>query len=58
VGSSFQIIPDDAFLNGPAQIGFDAIDFVNNMPGWLKDDKEWAGNQWRTGGEYINYVRL
>jgi len=26
------------------------------MPGWLKDDKEWAGNQWRTGGEYINYV--
>jgi murein DD-endopeptidase MepM/ murein hydrolase activator NlpD len=55
-GSSFQIIPDNAFVNGPRQVGFDAVTFVQQQPGWLKNHSEYAGNQWLTGGEIVNHL--
>lgn len=32
----FQIIPDSAFVNGPAQTDFDTEAFIQSQPGWLK----------------------
>jgi LasA protease len=55
-GSSFQIIPDDAFVNGPGVIGFDTQAFVNGFPGWLKDYRIYAGDAWRSGPEIIDTV--
>src|SRR5512140_1792533 len=36
-GTTFQIIPDSQFVNGPSAIGFDTKAFVASHPGWLKD---------------------
>jgi murein DD-endopeptidase MepM/ murein hydrolase activator NlpD len=55
-GNPYQIIPDSLFVNGPAQIGFDTVDFVNSSPGWLKSYSALAGDVTRTGGDLINYV--
>ncbi|MHC1784626.1 MAG: LysM peptidoglycan-binding domain-containing protein [Anaerolineaceae bacterium] len=55
-GSPYQIIPDSLFINGPAQIGFDPVEFVNNQPGWFKNYSEFAGTSDRKGGELIQYV--
>jgi LasA protease len=55
-GSPFHILPDDLFVNGPAQIGFDPIRFVNSQPGWLKDYQDAASGDIVSGGELINIV--
>jgi LasA protease len=55
-GSPFQILPDGLFINGPPQVGFDTAEFVNQHPGWLKNHREYAGDQWRTGAEFVDYV--
>ncbi len=55
-GNPYQIIPDSLFVNGPAQIGFDPVEFVNNQPGWFKNYSEFAGTRDRKGGELIQYV--
>lgn len=55
-GSPYQIIPDNLFVYGPSQIGFDPVEFVNNQPGWFKDYSEFAGTTDRKGGELIQYV--
>lgn len=55
-GSSFQIIPDNAFVNGPREVGFDAVKFVQQQPGWFKYHQEYAANQWLTGGEIVQHI--
>ena len=55
-GSSLQIIPDRLFINGPAQINFDAEAFVKSQPGWFKDYVAYLGNANRRGGEIVNYI--
>lgn len=55
-GSSFQIIPDALFVNGPLQQDFDTISFVNKTNGWLRNHREYAGDRWRIGGELIEYI--
>jgi murein DD-endopeptidase MepM/ murein hydrolase activator NlpD len=55
-GSPFQIMPDNLFVNGPSQVGFDTTEFVNQHPGWLKDHREYAGDKWRTGAEFVDFV--
>jgi LasA protease len=55
-GSPFQILPDNLFVYGPAQVGFNIEQFVNSRPGWLKDYAEYAGNKQRRGGELVQYV--
>lgn len=55
-GSQFQILPNAAFINGPAAIGFDTQGFVDAYPGWLKDYKGYAGGENRSGAEIVNYV--
>ena len=55
-GSSYQIIPDCLFPNGPAQVGFDPVQYVNDQPGWFKKYSAYTGSKTRTGGELIQYI--
>ena len=57
-GTQYQILPDSLFINGPAQVGFDTTQFVEDHSGWLKSFSEYAFNDNRTGAEIINYVAL
>ena len=56
--SPFQIIPDHAFVNGPTGIGFNTSAFVAAQPGWLKDYRVYAGGEWRSGAEMVDYVAI
>lgn len=55
-GSSYQILPDSLFVNGPAQVGFSSVDYVNASNGWLKNFRSYAADQWRSGAEIVDYV--
>lgn len=55
-GTAFQSIPDHAFVNGPAQIGFNTSAFVASTSGWLKNYRVYAGEKTRTGAEAVDYV--
>jgi murein DD-endopeptidase MepM/ murein hydrolase activator NlpD len=55
-GTAYQSIPDHAFVNGPAQIGFSASAFVSSSNGWLKNYRGYVGGEMRTGGEMVDYV--
>ncbi len=55
-GTEYQSLPDHAFVNGPAQIGFNTSAFVASSAGWLKDYRTYAGGKRRTGAEMVDYV--
>jgi LasA protease len=55
-GTAFQSIPDHAFVNGPAQIGFSTSAFVAGTSGWLKEYRVYAGEKTRTGAEAVDYI--
>lgn len=55
-GTAYQSIPDHAFVNGPAQVGFSTSAFVSSTPGWLRDYRVWAGEKMRTGAEAVDYI--
>ena len=55
-GTAFQSIPDQAFVNGPAQIGFSTTAFVESTSGWLKYYRVYAGDKTRSGAEMVDYV--
>jgi LasA protease len=55
-GTAYQSIPDHAFVNGPAQIGFSTTAFVAGTSGWLKDYRLYAGEKTRTGAEAVDYI--
>ncbi|MBI9048560.1 MAG: LysM peptidoglycan-binding domain-containing protein [Anaerolineaceae bacterium] len=55
-GSSYQIMPDCLFPNGPAQSDFDVIQFVEDQPGWFKNYTAYTGSKTRQGGELIDYL--
>ena len=55
-GSRFQITPNCAFINGPAQIGFNVEEFVESQPGWLKTHQQFAAEQQRSGAEIVSYI--
>lgn len=57
-GSSYQIIPDSSFVNGPRQIGFDTSTFVSQYPGWLKSFVGYAGGANRSGAEIVDFIAL
>src|SRR5512133_2522723 len=50
-GTAYQSIPDHAFVNGPAQVGFSTSAFVASTSGWLKDYRAYVGDKTRTGAE-------
>jgi len=55
-GTDFQSIPDSAFVNGPAHVGFSTSAFVSASSGWLKEYRAYAGGKNRTGAEIVDYV--
>jgi hypothetical protein len=54
-GSSYQIIPDSLFVNGPAQVGFDVEAFVSKTFGWLNGYREFASEE-RSGAQIVALV--
>ena len=55
-GSQFQILPNCAFVNGPAQIDFDIDSFMQSQPGWFKYFEQFAAEEQRSGAEIITYI--
>src|SRR5215207_9336865 len=55
-GTAYQSIPDHAFVNGPAQIGFSTSAFVAGTSGWLRYYRVYAGERMRTGAEAVDYI--
>lgn len=55
-GSQFQVLPNCAFVNGPAQIGFDTAEYVESQPGWLKNFRQLAGVEYRNGAEIVDNI--
>ncbi len=55
-GTSYQILPDSHFINGPAQMDFNAQVFLDDKPGWLKSFVGYASGDNRSGAEIINLV--
>jgi hypothetical protein len=55
-GTAYQILPNSVFVNGPAEKGFDVIEYVNSQPGWLRAHEQYAGGKQRTGAEIIDYI--
>jgi LasA protease len=55
-GTAYQSLPDHAFVNGPAQIGFSTSAFVATTSGWLKNYRVYAGDRMRTGAEAVDYI--
>ena len=55
-GSSYQIVPDSQFVNGPSHIDFDARTFVAEHPGWLNGYEDYAAGENRSGAEIVNYI--
>jgi LasA protease len=55
-GSPYQILPDELYVNGPAQVGFNASEFLSGKPGWLRDYRGTAGTQIHSGGEIVEIV--
>jgi len=55
-GSSYKIIPDSHFINGPAMVSFDTSEFVSQHSGWLKNHREYASQATRSGAEIIDLV--
>jgi hypothetical protein len=55
-GTSYQIIPDSLFVNGPSAIAFDTEAFVATHPGWLKDYLTYAGAANRSGAQLVDFV--
>jgi hypothetical protein len=57
-GTTYQIIPDSLFVNGPAQVGFDADEFVRSQPGWFKLFHRYVNGAERYGGELIDNIAV
>jgi murein DD-endopeptidase MepM/ murein hydrolase activator NlpD len=55
-GAPAHIIPDNAFVYGPAEIGFDINGFINAQPGWLKTYSDYVVGETRDGAGIIDYV--
>ena len=55
-GSAFQIIADGLYVNGPAQVDFDAASFSQSQEGWFKDFSESAAQQFLSGAEIVDIV--
>jgi LasA protease len=55
-GTAYQSIPDHAFVNGSAQIGFSTSAFVASTSGWLKHYRAYAGGKMRSGAGIVDYV--
>lgn len=54
----YQILPDHSFVDGPTSIGFNTAAMVASTAGWLKNYRVYAGGQWRSGAEMVDFVAI
>ncbi len=52
--SPYLIFPNSLFINGPAQVGFNTLAFVNSHPGWLREYVGFDGIGNRKGAEIVD----
>jgi len=57
-GTSYQIVPDNIFINGPLSVKFKTSEFVALHPGWIKDYLAYAGGLTRSGADIVDLVAL
>ncbi len=55
-GTPYQSIPDPLYINGPAQVGFNTTEFINQHEGWLKTYLEPGFEGARSAGATIDLV--
>jgi LasA protease len=55
-GTSFRMIPDSHFVNGPGVVSFDSQAFVDSQLGWLRNYREYAQGQQRSGAGLVDLV--
>jgi murein DD-endopeptidase MepM/ murein hydrolase activator NlpD len=55
-GTTFQSLPDNAFVDGPALVGFNTAAYVLDSEGWLRNYRAYAGDAWRSGPNLVDYV--
>lgn len=55
-GPQYQILPDSLYGNGPAQSGFDIMEYVAQYPGWLNGYKSFVSGSNRSGAEIVELV--
>lgn len=55
-GSSYRILADAQYVNGPAQKGFSARSYTDRQPGWFKYYNTYSDNRNLRGGELIDYI--
>ncbi len=55
-GTTFQALPDIAFVNGPADRGFNTSAFVTAQPGWLKNFRDYVAHSWKDGAGIVEQV--
>ena len=55
-GSSYKMIPDALYVNGPDQKGFTARSYTDRQPGWFKYYNSYSDNKNQRGGELIDYI--
>lgn len=57
-GSTFQIVPDHAFVNSPTGVGFSTAAFLAEQPGWLSNYRAYVGGEWKTGAALVDYTAV
>jgi LysM repeat protein len=57
-GSTFEIIPDSLFINGPEQQNFDPVAFVNKQPGWFKSYDFFVDDKTQKGGQLVAQIAM
>lgn len=55
-GSSYQILPDSHFINGPAQVEFSSTEYLGSVSGWLSGYREYASGENRSAAQIIDLV--
>jgi len=55
-GTSYQILPDSYFVNGPLQMDFDSRAYLADKTGWLSGYREYASGANRSGAEIVDLV--
>lgn len=57
-GSTYQIIPDSLFVNGPASVTINLTQYIAEHPGWLKQYRTHVLDRDRSAAEMIDYIAL
>lgn len=57
-GSSYKILADAQYVNGPADKGFSARSYTDRQPGWFKYYNTWSDSRNLRGGELVDYIAV